>query len=190
MADYFTGNYRLNDEEMHTNALYFAGLLRDQGWMFESIAGLFGNAQSESRLNPGAWQDYSTAGADDDNKGFGFVQWTPARDFRKWCSAHSYSPDTFDTVIRRFNYEAEEGLQYYKTQKYPTPATFYDFMRSTQDPYYLAGAFLYNYERPQTPDPDRRGKQAEYWYAYITGNPLPKRKAKWMFYIRKKSIIF
>lgn len=190
MPDYYTGNYRLSNEEMHTNAKWFYGLLSAEGWTLNAIAGLLGNAQSESRINPGAWQDYSTANANADDKGFGLVQWTPARDFIAWCTANRLPQDQPTTAAKRFDYEAANGLQYYPTKAYPQPSTFYNFMRSSLPADELGKAFLYNYERPQTPDPATRGKQAAYWYEYLGGEPIPsvKPKSKWMFYLRKRTV--
>lgn len=187
MPDFYSVNRRLTDEEMHVNANYFYQLLTDAGWTVNAISGLFGNAQSESRLNPGAWQDYSEANADADDKGFGFVQWTPARDYRQWCFDRGLNPGTPETVQKRFLYEAENQLQYYPTSKYPEPSTFFNFMYSALPPRYLGEAFLYNYERPQTPDPKTRGDQAEYWYTYLTGIKIRKHK-KWIYYCKRRWI--
>lgn len=195
MPQYYTGNYRLTSEEMHVNALYIAGLLRNEGWTYEAIAGLFGNAQSESRINPGAWQDYTETNVNADDKGYGLVQWTPARDYIAWCNSRGLSKGEPSTAVKRFMYEAENGLQYYKTSRYPEPSTFYNFMRSSLDPNYLGRAFLYNYERPAEPDAVTRGRQADYWYTYITGNPAPKpppstwKKGKWYMFMRKKQTV-
>lgn len=186
MPQYYNDNRPLTKEEMHVNAQYFYQLLRDDGWTLNAIAGLFGNAQSESRLNPGAWQNYTDTDADADDKGYGFVQWTPARDYIAWCTSNHIYKDRPSTVLRRFNYEAANNLQYYKTSAYPTPATFWDFMRSNDTPRHLAEAFLFNYERPQTPDPKTRGDQAEYWYAYLGGQPLPHKKLKWIYYLKRR----
>lgn len=189
MPDYYSENRRLTDEEMHTNARFFYGLLSAGGWTLNAICGLFGNAQVESRLNPGAWQDYDDSNPDADDKGFGFVQWTPARDYIAWCNANRYPKGAPTTVSNRFDYEAENGLQYYATKLYPEPSTFYNFMRSSLQPDYLAKAFLYNYERPQTPDPERRARNALYWWEYLGGIPIPTPKSKWWMYLKRRTIL-
>ena len=43
-----------------------------KGWTAEAVAGLLGNQQVESTLNPGIWQDLTPGG------GWGLVQWTPS----------------------------------------------------------------------------------------------------------------
>ena len=49
------------------------------GWSTESIAGMVGNMQHESGLNPWRWQD-DTVAADRSN-GYGLAQFTPAYDY-------------------------------------------------------------------------------------------------------------
>lgn len=196
MSDYFTGNYPLNVKEQETNALWIAAYLRAplngmEPWTFEAIAGLLGNTQSESRHNPGAWQGY-TVDPDNPEWGYGLTQWTPSAKYRDWCVETGRQPDRMESAMDRLKYELDNGLQYYATTNYPL--SFYWFTQSvlpTRGPAYLARAWLYNYERPEKPDPEIRGAQAEYWYTFITGNPLPKirRKSKWIYYQRKKVLI-
>lgn len=190
MADYYTGNYPLTEEQMHVNALYITYQLINGSydpikWTYEAVAALLGNTQSESRHNPGAWQDY-TIDYDDPYKGYGLTQWTPARKFIEWAEDRKYDIKSMSAALERLYYERISQSQYYPTEQYPE--TFKEFIQSKKDPYYLAGAFLYNYERPQTPDPDTRGKQALYWYQYITGN-VYRKKSNWIYYLRKKVML-
>lgn len=50
------GNYALSQVQMNANAVevykYFSG----RGWSLNAIAGILGNMQSESYVNPGVWQ--------------------------------------------------------------------------------------------------------------------------------------
>ena len=50
------GNYALSQAQMNANAVevykYFSG----RGWSLNAIAGILGNMQSESYVNPGVWQ--------------------------------------------------------------------------------------------------------------------------------------
>ena len=175
---------------MHANALYITyqlvnGVYDPIKWTYEAVAGLLGNTQSESRHNPGAWQDY-TIDYDDPYKGYGLTQWTPASKFIDWAEGRKYNIESMEAALQRLYYERSSQLQYYPTANYPE--TFTEFVQSTTDPYYLAGAFLYNYERPQTPDPKTRGEQALYWFKYITGNSF-KRKSKLIYYMKKKVIL-
>lgn len=194
MADYTSGNFPLNSEQMHQNALYIAKTLSTTSfygipkWSLNAIAGLLGNTQSESRHNPGAWQDYTApeAGDDPSKKGYGLVQWTPYTKYFEWAAAGNISPSSMDTALQRLNYEAANHIQYYPTSAYPD--TFLEFIESTKAPDYLGRAFLYNYERPLEPDPVTRGKQALYWFEYISGHKF-KGKKKWMYYLKRKVVL-
>lgn len=190
MADYYTGNYPLTDEQMHVNALYIAdklinGVYDPIKWTYEAVAGLLGNTQSESRHNPGAWQDYKID-YDDPYKGYGLTQWTPAKKLIDWANLYHYDIAAMSTALERLHYERISQSQYYPTTEYPE--TFTEFIQSTTDPYYLAGAFLYNYERPEIPDPRTRGQQALYWFKYITGN-VYRKKTNMIYYLKKKVIV-
>ena len=87
-----------------------------------------------------------------------------------------------DSALMRIEWELANGEQYYSTSAYPE--SFAQFKTSTKSPYYLALAFLHNYERPEDPDQEWRGRQAEAWYTFLTGEPAPvdpsKKKRKSM----------
>ena len=46
----------LTPEQMNANAIRMYQILRDQGWSLQSIAAVLGNMETESGLNPGAWE--------------------------------------------------------------------------------------------------------------------------------------
>ena len=46
----------MNMDEMKINAIYIYSALSDAGWTLNAIAGILGNMQSESAINPGRWQ--------------------------------------------------------------------------------------------------------------------------------------
>ena len=72
------GNYALSQVQMNANAVevykYFSG----RGWSLNAIAGILGNMQSESYVNPGVWQSLNEGNY---SGGFGLVQWTPATNY-------------------------------------------------------------------------------------------------------------
>ena len=49
--DYHSSN-TLNMEQMKINATYIWNALGSQGWTLNAVAGMLGNMQSESALNP------------------------------------------------------------------------------------------------------------------------------------------
>lgn len=81
------GNYALSQEQMNANALEVYKYLSARGWSLNAIAGLLGNMQSESYVNPGVWQSLQ---ANNYSGGFGLVQWTPATNYTDWARQNGY----------------------------------------------------------------------------------------------------
>lgn len=167
MAEFITGNRFLTQAEMEINARYIYNYLGTRGWSINAIAGMLGNMQTESSINPGIWEGLDTGVG----PGYGLVQWTPFDKYTDWCAGRGLDPSHMDSALQRIEYELENGLQYYPTDSYPE--TFSQFKTSTKSPYYLAMAFLANYERPADPVQPNRGTQAEAWYTFLTGEPAP-----------------
>lgn len=180
--DYNTSN-SLNMEQMKVNATYIAQSLLASGWSLNAIAGMLGNMQTESSINPGRWQS-DRVGGDASGHGYGLVQWTPYTKYTEWVTGDA---STMDNNLLRINYEVNNGLQWIPTQRYPQ--TFSEFKTSTLDAYTLGLMFLANYERPADPNQPLRGTQAEFWYDYLGGIPpvrhTKNKKFKWVLYARK-----
>lgn len=182
VPDYVTGNFYLSRSQMEYNAWAFYRKM--SGWTINAICGMLGNMQSESGINPGIWQSLRENWW---SGGFGLVQWTPASNYwewaEQWCQEQDdwaidhdldpprYAPGDMEPQVARINYELETGIQYYQTSTYPI--SFQKFKESTASPYYLAMAFLYNYERPYDKNQPQRGRQANEWYTYLTGSEPP-----------------
>lgn len=174
----------LTIEEQEINATYIYNWLGSKGWTPNAIAGLLGNLQAESTINPGRYQGDTPSG-----DGWGLAQWTPSRKYTDWCEANGLEWSHMDSALLRIEYEMENGIQFYKTDAYPI--TFREFAASDKEPYWLGGAFLCNYERPASVlyDPDsetyeehrqkraasiqRRGNMANRWWEFLTGLPAP-----------------
>lgn len=171
-------NEYLTDAEMQNNAIYIYWYLSNRGWTLNAIAGMLGNMQTESTINPGIWESLTV----NTSNGYGLVQWTPATKYLSWCEENGLEPSSMDSALKRIIYELENGLQYIATDSYPE--TFAEFAVSTKTPTYLAMAFLANYERPADPSQPIRGEQAEYWYTYLSGisfGTKTKRRRKFNF---------
>jgi len=190
MADLRTGAYGqyygspwgssevLTKAQMQVNALYIYSSLSDKGWTDEAIAGVLGNMEHESAINPGRWQGENIGSG----PAYGLVQWDPWTKYVNWCTDQGLSdPSEMDNAIARIIYELENGEQYYKNVY---PYTFKEFVKSTDSPYTLACAFAFDYERSwvtlygteaeKEALRQERGGSAEDWYTYITGNdPTP-----------------
>ena len=162
--DYITGNRYLTQEEMETNARYIWNYLWSAGWSMQAVAGMLGNMQVESTINPGIWQNLNEGNT---SGGFGLVQWTPATNLIGWANSARLDYADMDTQLERILYELANGGQYYPTDSYPE--TFAEYAISTKSPDYLAMAFLANYERPADPDQPVRGVYALNWYNYLRG---------------------
>lgn len=168
--DPITGNRYLTQAEMETNARYIWNYLGSRGWSLNAVAGMLGNMQTESTINPGIWENLNT----NVGPGFGLVQWTPYTKYTDWCDDRNIDPADMDSALQRIEYELENGLQYIKTSSYPL--SFAEFKVSTESPYYLGMAFLANYERPAVAYQPKRGEQAEKWYEYLSALPAPGHK--------------
>lgn len=187
-----SGNFYLTKEQQQENATYFK-ILMETMWpeiTLNAIAGMLGNAETESTCNPGIWQSLSM----NPEAGYGFFQWTPAKNYLAWCNSEGLDPGHMNTVFFRLDYELTKRIQYYPTSKYPL--TFREYIESTESPEYLAAAWLYNYERPEVMPQPIRSTQAKYWYDFLSGTtplppdpqpPTPKNNTFWWIYYLKGS---
>lgn len=158
------GNRYLSESEMENNAAYIWWYLSQRGWTANAVAGMLGNIQVESTMNPQLWESMN---AGNTSGGYGLVQWTPATKLIEWANARNRDYTDINVQLDRIEYELENGLQYIATSSYPE--SFKEFKKSTADPRYLGLAFLANYERPADPNQPERGDYAVRWYEYITG---------------------
>lgn len=178
-GDEQNSSHTLDQAQMQINADYIYAYFTAKGWSVNAIAGILGNMQYESAINPGRWQSNNVGNT---SGGYGLVQWTPATKYINWTGIiGDYS--TMDNNLDRIIYELNSGTQYYPTPSYPM--TFAQFTTSTASPYELACAFAWNYERSAvvisgTPAEQealrqRRGGAGNNWYFYLTGQipPIP-----------------
>lgn len=157
-------NRYLTKAEMQNNADRVKAYLALRGWSNNAIAGLLGNMQSESTINPGIWQSLIENNM---TGGFGLVQWTPATNFTNWADSNGYSWTDGDAQLKWINEVTERFGQWIATDSYPL--TFEEFKTSSESPEYLASAFLKNFERAGVEVEEQRRSQASSWYTYITG---------------------
>lgn len=165
-------NAFLTESEMKINARYIWQYLGSRGWSLNAVAGLLGNMQSESTINPGIWQNLREWG-DTSGHGYGLVQWTPYTKFTDWCSINDYDIANIDSALKRIEAEVTASDtpgwsdldQWVATSDYNI--SFREFTTSNRDAYWLACAFLRNYERPARLDYTGRGNQAQKWYEFL-----------------------
>lgn len=184
----------LTQEEMQVNAKYIYRYLLDKGWSIHAIAGMLGNMQAESSINPGRWQSDDVGNY---SGGYGLVQWTPSTKYTSWVSTKyglSADPSEMDKNLARILYEVEQDSQWIATDTYDF--TFEEFTHSNESVEYLASAFLKNYERAGVEVEETRRTNARYWYDYLLENGgggitpgtsnYTKRKTGFKFYLYRK----
>ena len=154
---------------MQNNALIIKAYLTSKGWSVNAIAGLLGNMQSESTINPGLWQGMIEGSGG--GGGFGLVQWTPWTNFTNWADSNGYAWDNGNAQLKWIDEVTVSFGQW--IQKYPYTITFDEFKVSTEAPEYLASAFLKNFERAGVEVEEKRRTQAREWYNYLDGTPTP-----------------
>lgn len=169
--------------------MYWWNLVRQyhSDWTLNATAAMMGNAQLESTVNPGIWQDLTV----NYDAGYGLFQWTKARYYIQWCNENGMPPGTLMTAFRRIEYELRNHLQYYPTKDYPE--TFQEFLTSTKPVPYLTRAFVRNYERPSAFNDEKRTKYALNWYEFLNGGVLPPEPPYvpvngsfwWIYYMRR-----
>ena len=157
------GNFYLTTEQMQGNAREVLSFFEQKGWSLNAIAGICGNMQSESNINPGIWQSLQEGNY---SGGFGLVQWTPATNYTNWAGAKriwDYGSKR-SAYMDRFCYSFFG--QWIATDAYPL--SFDQFKVSGESPEYLASAFLKNFERAGVEVEAERRQQARYWYNYLS----------------------
>lgn len=160
----YSSNSYLNKEQMTVNATYIMSVMTSQGWSKNAVAGMLGNMETESTINPGLWQSLNEGNM---AGGYGLVQWTPASNYINWANSNGYDIGDINGQIARINFELENGLQYISTSEYPL--SFQQFKTSNESPEYLASAFLKNYERAGVEKEQERRSQARYWFDNLDG---------------------
>ena len=116
---WISGNRYLTMTEMQNNVDIIHYYFITKGWTENAIAGMLGNMQSESSINPGIWE-----GLDEVAKGgYGLVQWTPYTKYSDW--AGEGWENNGQKEMERIIYELKNGLQWGATSKYHM--SFHDF---------------------------------------------------------------
>ena len=184
--DYNTSN-GLDQSQMKLNAIYLHDALTSRGWSINAIAGILGNMQAESSINPGRWQGNNVG----IGPAYGIVQWDPFSKYTNWALDQGLDPSEMDSNLSRIDYEIENNLQWIPTSSYNF--SFQEFTTSTETPEYLASAFLKNYERAGVEVEEQRQTNARSWYDYLGGITPPQppkptkkqRKFPWVLYAKK-----
>lgn len=165
-AEWYGGNYFLNNDQMAYNAKIIYSYLSKAGWTINSIAAVLGNMQSESSINPYIWEGLNYGNL---SKGYGLTQWTPATKYKDWAGAdweNGYKE------LDRILWEVANNQQWFSNPEAPIPdppISFAEFTTSTETPETLANYFIWYYEHPANPNQPWRATQARNWYNILGG---------------------
>lgn len=158
----------LTQSEMENNATEFYGYFNSKGFTIESVAGMLGNLQQESNINPGMKQSASAS------SGWGLIQWTPSRNLTDYATAHGadWSTGEIQTQLMR-----DEIINGYGNQWLPKPSLGYSYtgaeFSQLTDVAEACKAYLYERERAGTEALSNRLTYASNWYEYLTGVTPP-----------------
>lgn len=194
----------LTQSEMENNANIIINYYRSLGINDKTIAGILGNMQAESSINP---EREEVGGA-----GFGLVQWTPVSVLQNHCNTLGLSPYTNGDVqiqVLKAEIQNQVGVAEWYTSSafisnyYNSGATSdmigitgQQFLDNQMNwaPDKLAVMFMAGYERPSY-DPNvnhyqTRMQNALNWFTYMGGiiPPTPtirKHKFNWAIFTNK-----
>lgn len=158
----------LTQSEMENNATEFYGYFNSKGFTIESVAGMLGNLQQESNINPGMKQSASAS------SGWGLIQWTPSRNLTDYATAHGADWSTGEIQTQLMWDEIING---YGSQWKPKPSLGYSYtgaeFSQLTDVAEACKAYLYERERAGTEALSNRLTYASNWYEYLTGVTPP-----------------
>lgn len=181
--------YLAQDHRDH-NAILIYKYLFTLGWTKEAIAGILGNMDVESSMNPALIEGRGYSTLPDNNTvlaittqtGVGLVQWTgttntPPAGQKLASFAIRYNKNWYDGELQcfRLKREYEEDLQF---DSGTVDGVYYDwqvYVSSHSSPAQLAKVWQYLYERGGS-DTQTRQQKAEYYYKII-------RTKAWLFYM-------
>lgn len=131
------------------------------GFTNEAIAGLLGNMERESFLNPGQQQ---IGGGGATNSGYGLIQWTPSTDLTDIVGNEWYRGDL---QIQLINDEGSTS-RWIPTSSYPYSWSEFSQLTDYEE---ATKAYAYERERAGVASIETRLEYADFWYNYILDNP-------------------
>lgn len=147
------------------NALEIYQFFAGRGYTINAIAGIMGNFEVESYVNPGQGEGGGGGGA-------GLPQYSNVAKtaYLNWAGENGYEWYDGYAQIRFIDEQTVNIGQWISTSRYPM--TWTQFKQSTDTAGNLAMAYLYNWERG-TPMETQRRAGADKWYNYLSGSPIP-----------------
>ena len=176
----------LQQEKRNENAKLIWDYLINLTWTPQAVAGILGNMDVESTMNPALIEGRGTHTLIDNNTclaigtgtGVGLVQWTGHTDTppagQKLASfAIRYNKNWYDGELQcfRLQRECEEDIQFDHGVVDGVSWDWQSYIASEESPEQLAKVWQYLYERGGT-DTLTRQQKARYYYNLMTRNPL------------------
>lgn len=162
----------MSRSDMENNADEFYDYFN--GYMTKAaMAGILGNMQHESYINPGQCQ-IGSGTSESSRSGGGLIQWTPRNAFIQWCTnrGRSWYDGNFQLYRIRCEGEGRDGCSGYWFPKNGYNYSWYQFCALT-DWEEACKAYLNERERAGVSALSYRLKYAEQWYNYLNdGRPI------------------
>jgi len=183
-------------ERREANAIYIYHFLSERGWTRNAIAGLLGNIEKESGLNPGAWENLNVI--EGRTSGYGLLQFTPATDFledrtAEWANdlAENNPKQLMDLQLELIIRNMQPGAGFWfhlgvweaaiefrgPSDRGPTRMTYQEYIESTRNAGDLALLLhaIFIRSADHQPNNQPRGGQslqdriewADYWYNFL-----------------------
>lgn len=168
----------LTTAQKKENALMFFTYFK--GYMtLQAIAGILGNIERESQLNPGQIEGDSeyNVGWDDDSRGHGFIQWTGKKNVNNplldWQWLTDNNKNWFDGEVQCFRIKCEgensEGADgtFYPSVTYPEYNYTWSEFCALTDVAEATKAYLHERERAGVSALQERLDSANEWYNFL-----------------------
>lgn len=180
-TDVYLGQSRRDD-----NARLIFAYLTNLGWTPQAVAGILGNMDVESTMNPALIEgrgvstliDNNTCLAINASTGVGLVQWTghtptPPAGQKLASFAIRYNKNWYDGELQCFRLEREcdEDLQFDHGTVDGVSWDWQSYIASEETPEQLAKVWQYLYERGGS-DTQTRQDKARYYYRLCTRNMI------------------
>ena len=188
-------SYGSFSEEQKHNVDKIYAIFHALGWTDNAIAGMVGNMQVESGIDPAcSYPKIGNTLADIDNthaqnypdNAYGLVQWKgrgtvdPANNqLVGYAIRYGYEWYDGDIQMNRLTWEYQEPAKFHPMTVDGVYYTFASYASSTSSPSVLAKAWMRCYEGTYSVLSNRQSN-AEYWYTYFQQGPTPPTPDDWI----------
>lgn len=163
-------------------AAYFDGYMT-----LEAMAGILGNIQRESQLNPGQLEGGKGGSKD---YGYGLIQWTPGSIIVNWSGARGLNWYDGDVQCYRIKCEGEAiegaGGTWLTTSEYPYSWTEFCALTDSAE---ACKAYLAERERAGVAALEERLEYTAHWAEYLGAHPPVKKLPIWLIGSRRRFVM-